>query len=207
MKQLLADYFKVDGQPLRERNSKWLNDDAVRFLRLTQWKIEQSGEGIAALVLPHTGLDAPTFRGLRGALLDSFDEVYALDLHGNRRKRETSPDGGADENVFRGVLQGVALLVLVKRPGLARRLLRADLYGSRRDKLRILATSHVGTTAWKEVRPRPAAYLFIQGEERLEEEYGVRDLTAPPSDEWGDKEAGRAGVPNRVPGSGYRPSH
>jgi predicted helicase len=138
MKQLLADYFKVDGQPLRERNSKWLNDDAVRFLRLTQWKIEQSGEGIAALVLPHTGLDAPTFRGLRGALLDSFDEVYALDLHGNRRKRETSPDGGADENVFRGVLQGVALLVLVKRPGLVRRLLRADLYGVRRDKLRIL---------------------------------------------------------------------
>jgi hypothetical protein len=40
---LLADYFEVDGHPLGERNSKWLNDDAVRFLRLAQWKVEQAG--------------------------------------------------------------------------------------------------------------------------------------------------------------------
>jgi predicted helicase len=175
---LLADYFQVDGHPLGERNSKWLNDDAVRFLRLAQWKVEQAGEGIAAFVLPHTALEAPTFRGLRGSLLDRFDEIYALDLHGNQRKREQSPGGGADENVFQDVAQGAALLVLVKRPGLAKRMLRADLYGARRDKLRTLATTHVGTTAWEEVHPRPTAYLFTHAEERLEAEYR-RGLTLP----------------------------
>jgi hypothetical protein len=171
---LMADYFQLDGEPLAERNSKWLNDDAIRFLRLAQWKIEQAGEGIAALVLPHTGLEAPTFRGLRRSLLDSFDEIYALDLHGNQRKREKSPDGGADENVFRGVAQGVALFVLVKRSGTAagaKRVLRADLYGTRRDKLRTLAATHVDTTGWEEVHPRPTAYLFTHAEERLEQEY------------------------------------
>ncbi len=175
---LLADYFQLDGQPLLERNSKWLNDDAVRFLRLAQWKIDQAGLGIVALVLPDTGLDAPTFRGLRRSLLDSFDEIYVLDLHGNRRKRERSPDGGAEENVFQGVAQGVALFVLVKRPGLAKRVLRADLYGSRRDKLLALSATHVDTTGWEEVHPRASAYLFATADERIEREYR-RGLTLP----------------------------
>ena len=128
-----------------ERNSKWLNDDAVRFLRLAQWKIEQAGEGIAALVLPHTSLEAPTFRGLRGSLLKSFDEIYALDLHGNRRKGERGPAGEPDENVFSRVSQGAAIFLLVKKPGLQKRVLRSDLYGSRREKLAVLATTHAGT--------------------------------------------------------------
>lgn len=171
---LLADYFQVDGQPLGERNVKWLHDDAVRFLRLAQWKIEQAGEGIAALVLPHTGLDAPTFRGLRASLLASFEEIYALDLHGNHRKRETSPEGGADENVFPGVAQGVALLVLVKRPGLPRRVLRADLYGDRREKLAALAAAHtgnIGATAWTEVEAGAPAFLFADSDRWIEREF------------------------------------
>ncbi len=175
---LLSDYFQLDGQPLAERNSKWLNDDAVRFLRLAQWKIDQAGSGIAALVLPHTGLDAPTFRGLRRSLLESFDEIYALDLHGNQRKRERSPDGGVDENVFPDVAQGVALFLLVKQPGLAKRVLRADLYGTRRDKLLALAATHVDTTGWEEVHPRASAYLFSAAEDRIEREYR-RGLSLP----------------------------
>ncbi|HZF08241.1 MAG TPA: type ISP restriction/modification enzyme, partial [Thermoanaerobaculia bacterium] len=175
---LLARYFEVDGKPLGERNSKWLGDDAVRFLRLAQWKIDQAGQGIAALVLPHTGLDAPTFRGLRGSLLDSFDEVYVFDLHGNQRKRERNPRGGADENVFAGIAQGAALFVLVKRPGLSKRVRRADLYGERRAKLAVLATSHVGTTAWTDVEPRAPSYLFVAGDRGIEQEYR-RGLSLP----------------------------
>ena len=78
-------------QPLGGTQPKWLQDDAVRFLRLAQWKIDQAGEGIAALVLPHNGLDAPTFRGLRASLLDSFEEIYALDLHGNQQEAGEEP--------------------------------------------------------------------------------------------------------------------
>src|SRR4051812_22468089 len=118
---LVADYFQVGGEPLGERNAKWLHDDALKFLRLAQWKIEQVEEGIAALVLPHNGLDAPTLRGLRCSLLTTFDEIYALDLHGNQRKRERGPDGGPDENVFEGIAQGVAVFFLLRKPGLPKR--------------------------------------------------------------------------------------
>jgi hypothetical protein len=168
---LLASYFQAEGQPLCERNPKWLHDDAVRFLRLAQWKIDQAGAGVAGLVLPHTGLDAPTLRGLRHSLLGSFDEIHILDLHGNRRKREKNEDGGPDENVFTDISQGVALFLLVKRPGLAKQVRRADLYGDRRAKLAALAASHVGTTVWTEIEPSPPAYLFVASDRRIEREY------------------------------------
>ena len=169
---LLRDYSAVAGEPLGERNPKWLQDDSVKVLRLAQWKIEQNGEGIVGFVINHNGLDAPTFRGLRHSLLQTFEEVYALDLHGNGRKRERCPDGGRDENVFPGVGQGVAVLLLVKRPGLPRRVLRADLYGSRSEKLWALEAGHVGTTAWQEVRASAPAFLFLPTDARLDREYG-----------------------------------
>ena len=169
---LLRDYFAVAGEPLGERNRKWLQDDSAKFLRLAQWKIEQNGEGIVGFVINHNGLDAPTFRGLRSSLLQTFEEIYALDLHGNGRKRERCPDGRRDENVFPGVGQGVAVLLLVKRPGLPRRVLRADLYGTRAEKLRALAAGHVGTTDWQEVRAGAPAFLFLSTDASLEREYG-----------------------------------
>jgi type ISP restriction-modification system protein len=156
---LLADSFRVKGEPLRERSSKWLHADAVRFLRLAQWKIEQAGEGIAALVLPHNGLDAPTFTGLRASLLATFDEIYALDLHGNRRQGERCPKGEPDENIFAGIGQGVALFLLIKRPGLPKRVRRADLHGRRRAKLGALAASELDTTIWRSVEPHPSVDL------------------------------------------------
>ena len=105
--------------------------------------------------------------------------VYALDLHGNRRKRESRPDGRPDENVFPGVAQGIAVLLLAKRPGLPRRVLRADLHGRREAKLRALAQGSAATTRWTELRPSSPSYLFVvtEGlrERRYRREVSLRD--------------------------------
>ena len=90
------NYFEVDGAPLKERNPKWLNDDYVKFIRFAQWRIEQTGEGVLGFVTNHSYLDNPTFRGMRQSLMDTFDEIYLLDLHGNARKKERTPEGGTD---------------------------------------------------------------------------------------------------------------
>lgn len=164
-------YHRMDGRPLGERNSKWLQDDYVRFLRFAQRKIDQNGEGIVALVTNHGWLDNPTFRGMRRSLLDTFDEIHLLDLHGNSKKRERTPGGAPDDNVFEGVAQGVAIALLVKRPGLPKRVLRADLQGSRGVKLRWLESHDVETTPWREVLPEGPACLFSPRDVRLEEEY------------------------------------
>ncbi len=110
-----SNYFKVDGQDLGERNPKWLNDDYVKFIRWGQWRIEKTGAGVLAFITNHGYLDNPTFRGMRQSLLETFDEIYVLDLHGNAKKKEACLDGSKDENVF-DIQQGVSIGLFVKLP-------------------------------------------------------------------------------------------
>jgi predicted helicase len=110
---LIDDYKKVDGKPLGERNPKYLNDDYVKFIRFGQHRIQQTGYGVLAFISNHGYLDNPTFRGMRQSLMQTFDKIYILDLHGNSKKKETAPDGSKDENVF-DIQQGVAICIMVK---------------------------------------------------------------------------------------------
>ena len=110
---LLKDYYRVDDEPLHERNPKSLQDDYVKFIRFAQWRIARTGYGILAFISNHGYLDNPTFRGMRQSLMQTFDEIYLLDLHGNSNKKERSPDGSNDENVF-DIQQGVAIGIFVK---------------------------------------------------------------------------------------------
>ncbi len=84
----IGNYFEVDGKPLGERNPKNLNDDYVKFIRFSQWRIEQTGYGILAFITNHGYLDNPTFRGMRQSLMQSFDDIYVLDLHGNTKTKK-----------------------------------------------------------------------------------------------------------------------
>ena len=133
-----GNYFQVDGDKLQEHNPKWLNDDYVKFIRYAQRRIERTGEGILGFVTNHSYLDNPTFRGMRQSLMETFDHIYLLDLHGNSKKKEQSPDGGKDENVF-DIQQGVAIGLFVKfkesSQGLAQ-VYHADLYGEAANGIR-----------------------------------------------------------------------
>lgn len=168
-----GNYFEVDGAPLGERNPKWLNDDYVKFIRFAQWRIEQTGYGVLAFVTNHGYLDNPTFRGMRQSLMQSFDDIYLLDLHGNSKKKEKAPDGGKDENVF-DIQQGVAIGLFVKR-GKAQakpaQVYHADLYGTRASKYAGLAENDVSTTRWQTLKPQAPFYLFMQQDETLRAEY------------------------------------
>ncbi|MEC4984431.1 MAG: N-6 DNA methylase [Oscillatoria sp. PMC 1068.18] len=110
---LIRDYYQIEGISLKEKNTKWLQDDYVKFIRFSQWRIEQTGSGILAFVTNHGYIDNPTFRGMRYSLEKTFDEIYLLDLHGNSKKKEVSPDGSPDKNVF-DIQQGVAVCIMIK---------------------------------------------------------------------------------------------
>ena len=113
---LMEDYKKEPGgkEKLKERNPKWINDDYVKFIRFSSHLIEKNGEGILAFINPHGYLDNPTFRGMRWHLSQTFDKIYTIDLHGNSKKKETAPDGSADQNVF-DIMQGVSINIFVKK--------------------------------------------------------------------------------------------
>ena len=171
-----GNYFAVDGQPLGERNPKWLNDDYVKFIRFAQWRIERTGHGVLAFVTNHGYLDNPTFRGMRQSLMQSFDDIYLLDLHGNSKKKEKTPGGGKDDNVF-DIQQGVAIGLFVRRPDAKRRSARlarvhhADLYGLRKEKYAALDSQDVNSTPWQPLAPAAPNYYFVPQDIGLLAEY------------------------------------
>ena len=165
-------YYEVDGHPLNEKNPKWLQDDYVKFIRLAQWKIDQAGEGVLGFITNHSYLDNPTFRGMRQSLMNSFDEIYILDLHGNSLKKEKCPDGSKDDNVF-DIMPGVAISIFIKRKEISNKgnnsskVYHSELWGTRESKYSWLLTHDISTTDWKELSPKSEFYLFIPRDESL----------------------------------------
>jgi len=167
----IANYFQVDGKPLDEKNPKWLQDDYVKFIRFAQWRIDTTGYGILGFVTNHGYLDNPTFRGMRQALMQDFDEIYILDLHGNSKKKEKSPDGSVDKNVF-DIQQGVAIGIFVKyQSKQLAKVFHAELWGARESKYTWLEEQDVKSTDWKELKPTSPFYLFVPQNVTLREEY------------------------------------
>jgi predicted helicase len=161
----IREYHRVDGKDLGEKNPKWLQDDYVKFIRFAQWKIDQAGEGVLGFITNHSYLDNPTFRGMRQSLLNSFDHVYILDLHGNSKKKERCPDGSKDENVF-DIRQGVAIILAVKKPGLEKKISHADLWGLREEKSAWLKKNGLDNTKWKPFTPKSPFYFFVPRDEK-----------------------------------------
>ena len=155
----IEDYKTVDGRPLGEKNPKWLQDDYVKFIRFAQWKIDQAGAGVVGMITNHAYIDNPTFRGMRRSLMNTFDDIFVLDLHGNSLKKEKSPDGSHDKNVF-DIRQGVAILFLIKTGGGDSQIRCAERWGMRDGKYSWLADHNISSTAWDSITPQPPFYLF-----------------------------------------------
>ncbi len=156
---LVRDYYFVDGKKLDERNPKGLQDDYVKFIRFAQWKIEQAGEGIVGIITNHSFLDNPTFRGMRQSLMNTFDQMYFLDLHGNAKKKEKTPEGGKDENVF-DIEQGVAISIMVKKKGLKKGIYQSDFYGLRKEKYNLAIDNSIESIDWIKLVPQTPYYFF-----------------------------------------------
>ena len=169
-----AGYFHCDDKPLGERNPKWLNDDYVKFIRFGQYRIERTGYGVLAFITNHGYLDNPTFRGMRQSLMQTFDEIYLIDLHGNVKRRETAPDGSNDENVF-DIQQGVSIGIFVRKENItsrkAAKVFHAELYGERQSKYDWLNQYDLKNTSWNRIAPQSPSYLFRPQQTQLLAEY------------------------------------
>ena len=110
IESLTADYKK----DLNERNIQPLSDDYIKFLRLGQYYVEKTGEGILAFISNNSFIDGIIHRKMREELMKTFDKVYILDLHGNSKKKEVCLDGSPDQNVF-DIMQGVSINIFVKK--------------------------------------------------------------------------------------------
>jgi len=175
IEKILNDYKQEpSGGKLQEKNPKWLNDDYVKFIRYAQYFVEKNGEGVLAYINPHGFLDNPTFRGMRYNLLQTFDKIYTLDLHGNTKKKEQAPDGSKDENVF-DIQQGVSINIFIKigekKKNQLGEIYHHDVYGLREDKYNYLLGNSLANIQWTKLEPQAPQYYFVPKNFDLFEDY------------------------------------
>ncbi len=178
LKELKKLYSKHKLQ--NEKNPKWILDDYVKFMRFAQNKIESLGHGLFGFISNNAFLDNPTFRGLRHSLLECYDELYILNLHGDARKKEKTPQGADDENVF-NIKQGVSINLFVKKAQTTKQKIHYyDVYGERAEKYAFLAQNDLNGIEWLELTPRKPFYLLLPLKTRLLDEYeqgfSVKDM-------------------------------
>jgi predicted helicase len=169
----IKEAMKVYKEDVRsERNIQPLSDDYIKFIRFAQWKIDQGKKGIVGMITNNSYLSGLIHRGMRKKLLESFNEIYILNLHGNSRIGEKTPEGGKDENVF-DIMQGVSISLFIKsgkHEGLGK-VYYQDIFGLRDDKYNFLGTHSFSTTDWKELNPTEPYYFFVEKDFSMQEEY------------------------------------
>ena len=158
IRKLIEPYKKN----LNERKIN-LDDDYIKFIRFGQYFVDKNDSGILAYITNNSFLSGPTHRQMRKNLLNSFDKIYILNLHG--AQDETAPDGTKDENVF-DITIGVSINIFVKKKAsdpLASKLgevYYADLYGKRGDKFAFLDKHNFKTIDWSKLDYKEPYYFF-----------------------------------------------
>jgi len=155
-----------------------LNDDFIKFIRWAQWRLERTGSGIIGFVTNNVYLDGLTHRRMRECLLETFDEIYILNLHGSSKKQETAPGGGKDDNVF-DITVGVAIVLFVKLPAGTKKSVdkppamvrHADLWGRRIKKYDWLDAHHLENTKWEKLKPKAPDFYFVPQKASPDDEY------------------------------------
>ena len=166
---LVADYK-------RELNERKINieDDYIKFIRLGQFYVDKNGSGILAYISNNSFIDGITHRQMRRSLMDSFDDIYILDLHGNTRKQEVTPNGSKDENVF-DIMQGVSINIFVKtgrkNKGELATIYHHDVYGERDYKYSILNDYSLSAMSWNVLSPAEPYYFFVPKDFSVQDEY------------------------------------
>lgn len=174
--QNLIEVYKQEptGGKLQEKNPKWINDDYVKFIRYAEQFIEKNNTGVLAYINNHSFLDNPTFRGMRWHLLQTFDKIYIIDLHGNAKKKEICPDGSKDENVF-DIQQGVSINLFIKnnqkKKGKLAEVYNYDLFGKRENKYEFLAEHSLNSIDFNKLEHQVPYYFFVKKDFGLSKKY------------------------------------
>lgn len=159
IQNLITDYKKN----LNERKIN-LDDDYIKFIRYGQHYIAKNGEGILAYISNNSFIDGLTHRQMRKHLLETFDKVYILDLHGNAKKKEVSPNGSPDQNVF-DIMQGVSINIFVKTGKKNKNELGKAFYvsiqGKREFKYDSLKNKNINTLEWEFLKFTKPNFFFV----------------------------------------------
>ena len=157
---------------LNERNIQPLSDDYIKFIALGQHYIEKNGVGILAYISNNSFLDGVIHRQMRKSLMETFDKIYIVNLHGNTRLHESAPDGSKDENVF-DIMAGVSINIFVKTSK-SKKLAEVyyrDLYGKRDAKYNFLTDHGLQNSEFILLKPVEPYHFFTPKDFSAQKKY------------------------------------
>ena len=150
----ITNLCEVYKKNLNERNIQPLSDDYIKFIRYGQYFVDKNNEGVLAYISNNSFIDGMLHRQMRQSLLETFDKIYIIDLHGNAKKKETCPDGSKDENVF-DIQQGVSINLFIKtnkkRKNQLAEVYHYSLYGKRDFKYNYLTEYNLKDIAFTKI--------------------------------------------------------
>jgi predicted helicase len=160
IQNLISDYKKN----LKETKIN-LDDDYIKFIRFGQHFIDKNGSGVLAYISNNSFIDGITHRQMRKHLLESFDKIYILDLHGNAKKKEVCLDGSIDQNVF-DIMQGVSINIFIKtgkkKENELGDVFHYDLQGKRVFKYDFLNENSIKSLNWNCLKFTEPNFFFVQ---------------------------------------------
>lgn len=161
IEKLISDYKR----DLDEKSYNSLSDDYVKFIRYGQHFVEKNGSGILAYISNSSFIDGIVFRQMRKNLLECFDKIYILNLHGNAKKKEVCQDGSSDQNVF-DIMQGVSINIFIKTGKKKKndlgKVFNFDLFGKREHKYEYLINNNLNSADWQKLNYSEPNYFFVQ---------------------------------------------
>lgn len=170
----IDEIMEVYKQDLNEKNIQPLSDDYIKFIRMGETYIEKNKEGVLAYISNNRFLDGVIHRRMRQRLMETFDKIYILDLHGNAKKKETARDGSKDENVF-DIQQGVSINIFVKtgnkQPKELAKVYHAELMGLRENKFDYLNNHEIDNVEFMELQPVEPYYFFVPKDFNAQSDY------------------------------------
>jgi hypothetical protein len=160
IQNLLIDYKK----DLNERKIN-IDDDYIKFIRYGQHFIDKNGSGVLAYISNNSFIDGITHRQMRKNLMDSFDKIYILDLHGFAKLKEVNLIADNDENVF-DIQQGVSINIFIKTGAKTKKqngsVFYNEQYGTRKEKYKFLTDHNLKNISWKELNPVKPYFFFVE---------------------------------------------
>ena len=147
-KDWIMDKLKDYKENLNEKNIN-LEDDYIKFIRFAHWKMEKIKKGIIGIVVNNSFINGLTHREMRRKLMQTFDEIYILDLHGNVNKGERCPDGSMDFNIFNIKNVGVCIALFVKTgKKIDSKVYFKEIFGSQEYKKNYLVDKSIADEKW-----------------------------------------------------------
>ncbi len=128
---------------------------ALRGIACVHALLQKAVTGIGVVIAPRSLLHGYAGSGMREALLEHFEHIRIVDLHGESSKGEgDEPLDGADRS-------GLCLLLLVRAPSARQKTLFMEWKGLKLQKYHALLSRALPDLPWQVIAPDKPGYVFL----------------------------------------------